>query len=96
MEPTTLPWLDSVIGVASAAAVALLVIVNGGFALGVMLLRDRSFVNRWTKPLVVADTILLATAVGAPVLGVAAKLGLKGLGLLSAVPAAATTAATTK
>lgn len=96
MEPSALPWLDGVVSLATGAAVALLVLVNGGFALGVLLLRDRNFVNRWTKSLVVADAVLLATAVGAPALGVAAKLGLKAIGLLSAAPVAAATAAQVK
>ena len=96
MEPVALPWLDGVVSFAAGGAVTLLVLLNGGFALGVLVLRDRAFVNRWTKSLVVADALLLATAVGAPVIGVAAKLGLKAVGLLSAVPAAAATAATTK
>ncbi|MES2124165.1 MAG: hypothetical protein V4503_05700 [Gemmatimonadota bacterium] len=88
MVPTTLPWLDSLLGSVAAAAVALLFLVNGAFAVGLLLTRSRSFVDRWTKPLVMADVGLLGAAVGAPVIGVALKLGTYGLGLLGVLPAA--------
>lgn len=95
MDPIDLPWLDSLVGAAASMAIVLLVLINGAFAIGVAL-GNRSLVQRWTKTLVVADTVLIGTAIGAPVLGVAAKLGLKGLGLLAVKPIAATTAATVK
>ncbi|MEO5800231.1 MAG: hypothetical protein ABIZ70_04715 [Gemmatimonadales bacterium] len=95
MEPIALPWLDSLIGAAASISIVLLVVINGAFALGIAL-GNRSLVQRWTKPLVVADTILIGTAIGAPVIGIAAKLGLKGLGLLAVKPIAAATAATVK
>lgn len=87
MEPTALPWLDAVVGAAAGAAVVLLFAVNGAFAVGVVVLRDHGFVNRWTKPLLVADAALLITAIGAPVLGVAMKLGVHAFGLIATVPA---------
>ena len=77
MEPTVVSWIDSVAGAASGLAVALFFLVNGAFAAGVMLLRDRGFVNRWTKPLVVTDAALLFVAVGTPVLGIAMRLGIR-------------------
>jgi hypothetical protein len=80
-------WIDSVVGAASGVAVALLFLVNTAFAAGVMLLRDRSFVNQWTKPLVVADAALLFVAIGTPILGVAARLGVHAFGFLVSVPA---------
>lgn len=86
MEPTAQPWLDSVIGATAGAAVALLFAVNGAFAVGVVMLRDHRFVNRWTKPLLVADAALLITAVGAPMLGVAMRLGVHAFGLIASVP----------
>ena len=88
MEPVALPWLDSLVGSVAAAAIALLFVVNGAFAVGVLLTRSRRFVDVWTKPLVMVDAALVTAAIGAPVLGVAAKLGTYGLGLLGALPAA--------
>ena len=86
MEPTAVSWIDSVAGAASGLAVALLVLVNGAFAAGVMLLRDHSFVNKWTKPLVVTDAALLGLALGAPVLGIAMRLGVRAFELVVTVP----------
>ena len=86
MEPTAVSWIDSVAGAASGFAVALLFLVNGAFAAGVMLLRDRRFVNKWTKPLVVTDTALLGLALGAPVLGIAMKLGVRAFELAVTTP----------
>ena len=43
--------------------------------------RDRHFVNRWTKPLVVTDALLLLGAAGMPVMAIALKLGAKGVSL---------------
>ncbi|MEP6590788.1 MAG: hypothetical protein ABJC19_06370 [Gemmatimonadota bacterium] len=82
MEPSALPWLDSLVGTVAAAAVALLFVVNGAFAVGVLITRNRRFVDAWTKPLVMVDAALVTAAIGAPVLGVAAKLGTYGLGLM--------------
>ena len=64
MEATTLPWLNAVAGTVASTATLLLLVVNGAFALGVVVGRDRRFVNRWTKPLVVTDAALLLAAVG--------------------------------
>lgn len=86
MQPTALPWLDSMIAATAGAAVALRFAVNRAFAVGVVMLRDHRFVNRWTKPLLVADAALLITAVGAPMLGVAMRLGLHAFGLIASVP----------
>lgn len=88
MVPTTLPSLDSLISSIATAAVALLLVVNGAFVVGIFLTRNRRFVDRWTKPLLMADVGLLGAAVGAPVIGAAMKLGIYGMGLLGVVPAA--------
>jgi hypothetical protein len=86
MEGTTLPWLNALAGTIASTAVLLLFVVNGLFALGVFLGRDRSFVNRWTKPLVVTDAALLLAAVGTPVVALALKLGVKGVMFLATIP----------
>jgi hypothetical protein len=88
MEPTVVSWIDSLVGAASGASVALLLLINGAFAAGVLLLRDRSFVNRWTKPLVVADAALLFAAVGTPIIGIAMRLGIRAFELVVSVPVA--------
>ena len=87
MEATTLPWLNDVVGTIASTAVGLLVVVNGLFALGVFVGRDRSFVNRWTKPLVVTDAALLLATFGTPVVAIAIKLGIKGAVFLATLPA---------
>lgn len=51
----------------SAFAVVLFVVLNGGFAALVAARRDRALVNRWTRPLLVADAVLVLVAGGMPV-----------------------------
>ena len=63
-------------------SIVLFVIVNGLFAANFLLRRDRRFVNRWTKPLVATDALLLLAAVGTPVAVMAIKLAAKGVGLV--------------
>ena len=86
MEATTVPWLNAMVGTIESLATARLLVVNGGFALAVFLGRDRSFVNRWTKPLVVTDAALLLAAFGTPVAAIALKLGVKGVMFLATIP----------
>jgi hypothetical protein len=78
----TLPWLDGLAGAIASIAIVLFVIVNGFFAANFLLRRDRHFVNRWTKPLVATDAVLLLAAVGTPVAVMAIKLAAKGVGLV--------------
>jgi succinate dehydrogenase hydrophobic anchor subunit len=61
------PWFDAVASRLSGIAVVLLVVLNAGFAALVAMRRDRSLVNRWTRPLVVADAALVLVAGGMPV-----------------------------
>jgi len=79
--------MESIAGTIPPIAIGLFVVVNAAFAAGVFLTRNRHFVNRWTKPVLMADALLLATAIGTPVLGIALKLGAKGLVALGALPA---------
>ena len=79
-------WLDAVSGTVAGIAITLLVVVNGAFALGVRSTRDRRFVNRWTKSVVVADAALLAAAVGIPIISVGIRLAAKGLAAVGALP----------
>ncbi|MES1259359.1 MAG: hypothetical protein ABUL71_02100 [Gemmatimonadota bacterium] len=86
MQATTLPWLDAMVGTVETIAITLLVIVNGAFALTFLARGSRSFVDRWTKPLLVGDAVLLLAAFGSPVVAVALKLAAKGLALFGAMP----------
>jgi hypothetical protein len=78
----TLPWLDGLAGAIASFSIVLFVIVNGIFAANFLLRRDRRFVNRWTKPLVATDVVLLLAAVGTPVAVMAIKLAAKGVGMV--------------
>lgn len=78
----TLPWLDGLAGAIASISIVLFVIVNGLFAANFLLRRDRAFINRWTKPLVATDTVLLLAAIGTPVAVMAIKLAAKGVGLV--------------
>lgn len=80
---STLPWLDGLAGTIASMSIVLFVIVNGVFAANFLLRRDRGFVNRWTKPLVATDALLLLAAVGTPVAVMAIKLAAKGVGLVA-------------
>lgn len=84
---TTLPWVNAVVGTIDAIAIGLLIALNGLFALGVVVRRDRAVVQRWTKPLVIVDAMLLLAAVGAPVAGSAITLGAKGVAYVASIPA---------
>lgn len=83
MEITAYPWLNTVVSALLTVAVTLFILVNGAFLAGLLLTRDRRFVNRWTKPLVTADAALLVAAVAAPLSGVAIGLGLKAFGFVA-------------
>jgi hypothetical protein len=72
-----LALLDSIGGAITMAAIVGFVVLNLGFIALVALRKDRHVVNRWTKPLVVADAILLLAAGGAPVAGWALKSGVR-------------------
>jgi hypothetical protein len=78
----TLPWLDGLAGAIASFSIVLFVIVNGIFAANFLLRRDRRFVNRWTRPLVATDVVLLLAAVGTPVAVMAIKLAAKGVGMV--------------
>ena len=80
-------WLDSVAGTVSAVAVAGFVVIVGAFTAGVLITRDRHFVNRWTKPVIMTGAALILAAIGAPMAGIAVKLSAKGLLALGALPA---------
>ena len=82
-----MPWIDATIGTIASMALGLFVVVNAAFIAGLWLTRDRRFIDRWTKPLVVTDAALLFAAVGTPVAGIAMQLGGHLLGFLAALPA---------
>lgn len=82
-----MPWIDAAVGTLASIAVALFVVVNTAFIAGLWLTRDRRFIDRWTKPLVVTDAALLFAAVGTPVVGIAMKLGGQFIGFLATLPA---------
>jgi hypothetical protein len=83
VELTSYAWLNTVVGGLLTAAVVLLVLVNAAFVAGLLLTRDRRFVNRWTRPLVMTDAALLVAAAAAPLSGVAIGLGLKAFGFVA-------------
>ena len=74
-----LALLDSIGGAITTMAITGFVVLNLGFIALVALRRDRRVVNRWTKPLVIADTVLLLAAGGAPVAGWALKTGVRAV-----------------
>jgi hypothetical protein len=67
MDSTAWPWFDLVASRLSALAIVLFVVLNGGFAALVAARRDRALVNRWTRPLIMADAALVLVAGGMPV-----------------------------
>jgi steroid 5-alpha reductase family enzyme len=91
MELGVVSWFDSLTGTLMSAAIALLVLVNGAFAVGVLRSRSRAFVDRWTPRVVITDAALLLALVGAPVANLAVGLLGKGAALLINTPAAAVT-----
>lgn len=91
MDPVPLPWLDAFAHTVVRGALLLLVVVNGAFAATVALTRSRAVVNRWTKPVLMADAALLVALVGAPVGAIAGQLAAKAVGWAAAQPAAVVT-----
>jgi len=86
MQGTPL-WLDSALHFVSTAALTLLVVLNACFVAALLVRRDRRFVDRWTKPLVVVDAALLVAVVGTPVVAYALTLGAKGVTSVASVMA---------
>ncbi len=81
-----MPWPDGLAGVITPLAITLFVIVNGTFAAGIILTRNRNFVNRWTRTVLTADAVLVIAAIGAPVAAVGLKLVAKELLAIGALP----------
>ena len=79
-------WIDSAAGIATPVAIGLFVIVNALFAVGVLATRNRGFVNRWTRRVLMADVALVVVAIGAPVAAIGLKLVAKGLLAVGALP----------
>jgi hypothetical protein len=80
-------WLNGLTGSIEGIAFGLLLLLNGTFVLGIFITRSYRAVDRWTKPLLVADAVLVGAAVGTPIIAVAFNLAAKGATL--AVTAAA-------
>ncbi len=86
-------WLNGLSGSVETIAVGLLFLVNGAYVLNLVLRRSYRFVDRWTRPLLVADAVLVIAAVGTPVVALALRIAAKGV---SSVVAAVTGVVTTK
>ncbi len=82
-----MPWIDPLFRGISSGAFAIFLVVNSAFVAGVWFTRDRRFVNRWTKPLVMADAGLLVAVIGAPFTGIAVKIAGVALHALISLPA---------
>lgn len=82
-----MPWIDPLFRGISSGAFVLFLVVNAAFVAGVWFTRDRHFVNRWTKPLVMTDAGLLVATIGAPFTGMAVKIAGVALRALIALPA---------
>ncbi len=83
-----MPWIDSLLVTAATVAGLLLVLVNVVFFAGLAMAQNRRYVERWTKPLVVASAVLLLAAVGVPVVGVALSATGRVVSTLASAPAA--------
>jgi hypothetical protein len=88
MEFGVVSWFDTLADSVMRAALVLLIVVNGAFVIGVLRLRSRDFVDRWTPRVVLTDAALVLALVGAPVANVAVGLLGKGAALLVSGPAA--------
>jgi|CXWL01.1.fsa_nt_gi uncharacterized membrane protein len=82
-----MPWIDAALGSIATIALTLFFVVNALFVLTLWRTRDRRFIDRWTKPLVMTDAALIFAAVGTPVIGIALKLGGQAIGFLASLPA---------
>jgi hypothetical protein len=82
-----MPWIDAALATLASIALALFVLINALFIGALWVSRDRRFIDRWTKPLVVTDAALLVAAIGTPVVGIALRLGGHFLSFLAALPA---------
>ena len=82
-----MPWIDAALGSIATIALTLFFVVNALFVLTLWRTRDRRFIDRWTKPLVMTDAALIFAAVGTPVIGIALKLGGQTIGFLASLPA---------
>ncbi len=71
--------MGAVAGSIETLAVVLLVVVNAAYV-GVLLTnRSPRFVDRWTRPLLVADGVLIVGALGLPVVAFLLRLGARGV-----------------
>jgi hypothetical protein len=77
-----LAFFDGIAGTITTVALVSFVVVNAGFLALVTLRRDRSVVNKFTKPLVVADVALLLAAGGAPVANWAVGTSVRAVALV--------------
>jgi hypothetical protein len=93
----TLAFLDATGASITRMALLAFLVLNAGFVALIVMRRDRSLVDRWTKRLVVADAALLLAAGGAPVASWAAGTAARVAALvLPHAPAAASAEAPVK
>ncbi len=79
MNTVATSWFTGFTGSVETIAIGLLFLLNGAYVLNLVLRRSYRFVDRWTKPLLLADATLVIAAVGTPVVALALKIAARGV-----------------
>lgn len=90
MEATLLSWLSGMSSTVLRTAVTLFVLLNGAAVAAVLLTRSRRIVDRWTKPWLAANLVLIGAGAGVPLAAAAAKIAVRAVaaaGSLGSSPA---------
>ncbi|MDX2208551.1 MAG: hypothetical protein SFU57_13020 [Gemmatimonadales bacterium] len=91
MSSSLVPWIDALVSATIRVSVLLLVVVNGVFVAGILRSRSRTFVDRWTGTVILADAALMLALIGAPVASAGIGLVIRGWHALVEAPQTAIT-----
>ena len=79
MEAAIGEWLYDVAVRAFGISLALVLVIDLGYALVLFATRDRGIVNRWTSRILAVNLVLAGTGVGVPVLALGSRVAVAAL-----------------
>ncbi len=79
METAILEWLYDLAIRAFGISLALVLVIDLGYALVLFATRDRGIVNRWPSRVRAANLVLAGTGIGVPVLALGSRVAVSAL-----------------
>jgi|SRR5687768_7123859 len=79
MEAAISAWLYDLAIRAFGISLALVLVVNLGYALVLFATRDREIVNRWTSRVLAVNLVFAGTGIGVPMLALGSRVAVRAL-----------------